>query len=101
MQESINKLSTYFGFSIKCNAILFGIDNIVKSRKPVELIVLCSSANEKTIRTVQNKGNTVIQLKNILLSDLVKRDNVKVVAIKNSNLAKAILSFDDMFTELN
>lgn len=101
MQESINKLSTYFGFSIKSNAILFGIDNIVKSRKPVELIVLCSSANEKTIRTVQNKGNTVIQLKNILLSDLVKRDNVKVVAIKNSNLAKAILSFDDMFTELN
>lgn len=101
MQESINKLSTYFGFSIKSNAILFGIDNILKSRKPVELIVLCSSANEKTIRTVQNKGNTVIQLKNILLSDLVKRDNVKVVAIKNSNLAKAILSFDDMFTELN
>ncbi|MCI5714225.1 MAG: hypothetical protein MR288_01195 [Firmicutes bacterium] len=101
MQESINKLSTYFGFSIKSNAILFGIDNIVKSRKPVELIVLCSSANEKTIRTVQNKGNKVIQLKNILLSDLVKRDNVKVVAIKNSNLAKAILSFDDMFTELN
>lgn len=101
MQESINKLSTYFGFSIKSNAILFGIDNIVKSRKPVELIVLCSSANEKTIRTVQNKGSKVIQLKNILLSDLVKRDNVKVVAIKNSNLAKAILSFDDMFTELN
>ena len=101
MQESINKLSTYFGFSIKSNAILFGIDNIVKSRKPVELIVLCSSANEKKIRTVQNKGNKVIQLKNILLSDLVKRDNVKVVAIKNSNLAKAILSFDDMFTELN
>lgn len=101
MQESINKLSTYFGFSIKSNAILFGIDNIVKSRKPAELIVLCSSANEKTIRTVQNKGSKVIQLKNILLSDLVKRDNVKVVAIKNSNLAKAIISFDDMFTELN
>ena len=66
MQESINKLSTYFGFSIKSNAILFGIDNIVKSRKPVELIVLCSSANEKTIRTVQNKGNKVIQLKTAL-----------------------------------
>lgn len=101
LQETINKLSTYLGFCIKSNSILFGVDNIVKSKKKLDLIIFCSTTNEKTIRSLQNKDCLMVKLKDLLLSDLVKRDNVKVVAIKNNNLAKAILSFDELLIKLN
>jgi hypothetical protein len=100
LQETINKLKSYFGFSIKSNSILFGSDNIIKTRKNLDVVIFCSTATDKHIYPIQNKGVKCVKLKSILLSELVGRDNVKVVGIKNLGLSKAILSFKDMFETL-
>ncbi len=100
MQETINKLKTYFGFCIKSNSILFGSDNVLKTRKKLDVVIFCNSATEKHIYPILNKGLKCVKLTNVALSELVERDNVKVVGIKNLGLSKAILSFEDMFETL-
>lgn len=101
MQETINKLKSYMGFCIKSNSILFGSDNIIKTKKKLDIVLFCSTASEKHIYPIKNKGVKCVKLKNVLLSELVGRENVKVVGIKNFGLSKAILSFEDMFETLN
>lgn len=101
MQESINKLKTYLGFSIKSNSIVFGYDNITKSKKNFDVVIFCSSASEKHIYPILNMGHKCVKLKQLVLGEIIGRDNVKVVAIKNYNLVKAVLAFDDLFETLN
>ena len=101
MQESINKLKTYLGFSIKSNSIVFGYDNITKSRKQFDVVIFCSSATEKHVNPIVCLGHKCVKLKHANLGELIERNNVKVVAIKNYNLAKAILSIEDLFETLN
>lgn len=101
MQEQTNKLKTYLGFSIKSNSILFGYDNITKSRKKLDLIIFCSTAQEKIIKPILKLNFKCVKLKELKLSELLERENVKVIAIKNYNLAKAILAYNDLFEELN
>lgn len=101
MQEAINKLKTYFGFSIKSNSITFGYDNITKSRKKFDAVIFCCTTNEKIINPILKLGHKCVKLKELELSDLLGRENIKVVAIKNYNLAKAILSVDNIFETLN
>lgn len=96
-----NKLVTYFGFSVKSNSIIFGLDNIVETRKKQLLVVICSTINEKNesklLNFCEKKNLALIKLKNLTLSELVKRDNVKAVSINNFNLAKAIISLSENF----
>lgn len=101
MQEKINKAKTYLGFSIKSNSIVFGYDNITKSRKLFDVVIFCSSATEKHIMPILSAGHKCVKLKNVNLGELIERNNVKVIALKNYNLAKAILSIEDLFETLN
>ena len=101
MQESVNKLKTYLGFSIKSNSIVFGYDNITKSRKKFDVVIFCGTATEKHTNPIVFLGHKCVKLKNVNLGELIDRNNVKVIAIKNYNLAKAILSIDDLFETLN
>ncbi len=100
MQETINKLKTYFGFCVKSNSIMFGSDNILKTRKNLDVVVFCSTATEKHIYPILNKGFKCVKLVGITLAQVVGRENVKVVGIKNIGLSKAILNFDNMFETL-
>ena len=97
MQEKINKVKTYLGFSIKSNSIVFGYDNITKSRKLFDVVIFCSSATEKHIMPILSAGHKCVKLKDVNLGELI----VKVIALKNYNLAKAILSIEDLFETLN
>ena len=63
MQEVINKVKTYLGFSLKSGSIIFGYDNIVKRINKIKLIILCSSANEKTILNIKKLKQETIKLK--------------------------------------
>ena len=65
MQETINKLKTYFGFCIKSNSILFGSDNILKTRKNLDVVIFCNSATEKHIYPILNKGLKCVKLTNV------------------------------------
>lgn len=101
MQETINKLKTYLGFSVKSNSIIFGYDNILKTRKKLDVVIFCSSAQEKIIKPILNLEFKCVKLKVLKLSDLLNRENVKVIGIKNYNLTKAILSYSELFETLN
>lgn len=96
LQETMNKLVTYIGFSMKSNAIVFGQDNILKTRKKQHLVVLCSTVNEKAINSMhaycEKQNITLVKLQTQLLSNLVKRDNVKFVSFTNEKLATQILA---------
>lgn len=101
MQEINNKLISYFGFSVKSNKILFGIDNILGSNKKQALVVLCSTINEKNQQKLLNfcekKNIAIVKLKVLTLAEILKRDNVKSVSIINFELAQAIFSLIENF----
>ena len=101
MQEVINKVKTYLGFSLKSGSIIFGYDNIVKRINKIKLIILCSSANEKTILNIKKLKQETIKLKSLTLSELLERDNVKAIGLTNENLTKSILENIDIFEKLN
>ena len=89
-----NKFEAYIGFSIKSRSIIYGFDNLIKFNKKVPLVIVDESTNVKILNKLlvfcENKGCALIKSK-ILLSDLTKRDNVKVVGLINKNLVDAIL----------
>ena len=90
------KIKSYLGFSIKSKQIIFGIDNIENSRTKPNLVIACKTLSENGKNQVLNyckKNNiTLISPKNETLSDLVSRNNCKIVGLKNGNLASAILN---------
>lgn len=89
-----NKFQAYIGFSIKSREIIYGSDNIVISKKNIQLVIIDETTNVKVV----NKLISFCDSKNIMLikskftlSELTTRDNVKVVGLLNKNLAKAII----------
>lgn len=96
MQDKIKKIHTFIGFAIKSNSVIWGIDNLMLTKKPVKLIIMCSTNSEKNKLKLQNlaesKNLTLIEFKNISLNDLAHKQNVKVISITNKEMAHAILS---------
>jgi len=90
----INKLKTYIGFAIKAGNVVFGYDNLIVSRKKLELVLMCNTLNDKMTSKVfnfcTNKNLKVIKL-DLNLGDLISR-NCKVLGISNHNLSQAILN---------
>lgn len=89
-----NKFEAYIGFGIKSGNIIFGSDKIIESRKKVPLVIFDESTNVKVVNKLISlsdyKKFALIKSK-ILLSELTKRDNVKVLGMMDKNLASAII----------
>ncbi|MGN0961897.1 MAG: L7Ae/L30e/S12e/Gadd45 family ribosomal protein [Christensenellales bacterium] len=94
------KIRSYLGFSIKSGKILFGSDKLFESTKRPNLVLICSTQNEKVTKKVLNYCNTnkikSIKLNNLILSDLIGRENCKVIGILDYNLANAIIKEFEM-----
>ncbi len=91
-----NKVSTYLGFAIKSNNIIYGIDNLRDYNKKLYLIILCKTANDKSLTIAKNlreknKNCTVMTTNDNTLSELLHLDNCKMIGIKNHSLAQAII----------
>jgi ribosomal protein L7Ae-like RNA K-turn-binding protein len=88
-----NKIKTYINFAKKSRNIIYGLDDIIKSTK-VKLVIVSSDLAEKS----GNKINKFVLENNIFKIDLEQNefyellqvDAVKVFAITDINLAKAI-----------
>lgn len=91
---NIEKIKAYLGFAIKSGEILFGYDKLVISKKIPIVVVVCSTQNEKVTAKIHrycvNNDIKYFKLKDLILSELIGRDNCKVVGILNRNLASAI-----------
>lgn len=91
----MGKYLTYINFAIRSGAIIYGLDNILQSNKKIFLIIIDKTFNEKNrvkLDTLQKekKCDVVVQNEDTLV-DVVNKMGVKVIAITNKELAKAIL----------
>lgn len=91
-----SKAETYIGFSIKSGKIVWGLDNVIISRKPIKLILICSSLGEnsekKLLTYASGKAIKVLKLTDRLLEDVVNKTNCKVIGLTDAHLAQAVIS---------
>ena len=70
------------------------MDKLLEGSKKPHLILICSTQNEKVtnkvIRYADINNISYIKLDNIVLGDIVSRDNCKVIGVLDLNLAVAI-----------
>ena len=91
-----HKIKTYIGFAVKARKVVFGLDNILTSKKSVRVIVMDKSLGESSRRKLNNylthNEVKVVELEDISLGeDILKRDNCKIIGINDENLAKAVI----------
>lgn len=95
-----DKLKAYLGFAIKSNKVLFGYDKLFDCKKIPNLVIICSTLNEKNTNKViefcNNHNIQNIKLSNIILGELVSRNNCKVIAICDDNFSKVICNELDL-----
>lgn len=84
----MDKINSYVGFAIKSNAIVYGADNIVKS-KNIHLILASEELSDNTMSKLKNTNIKIFSLPSEKYSSL----NLKglVVGIKDRSLASAII----------
>ena len=92
----MQKIITYLGFSIRSGKIVYGVDEIAGHKKRVHLLMVDGALSEnsrKEIYKAQERfGCPIIETEASLLGELLKKPAVKAVALKEKNLASAILS---------
>lgn len=101
----IDKVKSYLGFAIRSGKVIFGVDKLFESKKRAQLILICSTQNEKVtnkvVRYAKNNNIPYIKLKDLVLGDIVSRDNCKVIGILDINLAQAVKNEFQMEKEIN
>lgn len=103
--EKPNKSYSYIGFAIKARKLRTGINAISTLSKNVFLIILCSSGeknSKKEAAKLAKRFNAPLIESKTKLEDIVGKQNCKVAAITDENLANAILqNLGDEFLLLN
>ena len=94
----MSKLENYLGLAKRSNSLIFGFDNIKSQKNKIFCIILCKTANDKQKNYVdalcKEKG-IEFRTTNILLDELLKTTNCKVVGIINKNFVKPILESEE------
>lgn len=101
----IDKLKSYLGFAIRSGKVIFGVDKLIESKKKPLLVIICSTQNDKVtskvIRFCSSNNITYFKLKDLILGDIIGRDNCKVIGVLDTNLANAIKNEFQMENEIN
>ena len=86
------KIISYLGFAQKAGKIIYGADNVLKKKKLYPLVIICSSASDRTKKDIASFcGNApLVEVED--LSSLMNKNGVKVVAVTDFNLAAAIVN---------
>ena len=91
--EKKSKAETYVGFAIKARKVKTGY-NACETLKKSHLIIVCKTASENTKKASVSLANKlkcgVLITKNETLESITYKDGIKVIAINDYNLAKAI-----------
>ncbi len=91
-----SKVETYLGFCIRAQKILFGIDNVESAKRGVYLLLCDEALGESSFKTlIKSKEKFACPLvitEAGRLGELLHRPAVKTAAVKDKNLAAAILS---------
>ncbi len=86
------KIISYLGFAQKAGKIIYGADNVLKKKKLYPLVIICSSASDRTKKDIASFcGNApLVEVED--LSSLMNKNGVKVVAVTDFNLSEAIVN---------
>lgn len=92
--ENMQKIISYIGFANKSRQLLIGQSTIKSYKDDIYLIILDESASENLLSLATNSANKhnceLLKVKN--LAELTNIIDVKIVAITNESLAKAIIN---------
>jgi len=89
-----SKIKTYVGFALNKGDVVLGLDNIKKCKKPQKLIVMSFDASDKTKKEIKyccQKYKSVLIECSKPVEELVAKPGVKVFAMSDNNLIKAII----------
>lgn len=99
MQRS--KILSYLGFAIKSGNLRTGV-NAIATIKKADLLIICSRASENTLKDAEKlavKFNCPMVLSKLPVEEIAGKENCKLLAVTDANLARAILeNLDDNFT---
>lgn len=93
----ISKIDCYIHFAVKAGKVIWGIDNLIKTRKKITIILfdetIGQNSKKELDRYIQQKQTKALPLPGDYLNKLLHRENVKVLAITDSSLGEAILNY--------
>ena len=99
MQRS--KVLTYIGFAKKSGNLRSGV-NAINTLKTANLLIVCATASQNTVKEAVKlsvKFSCPIVESKVLIEEITGKENCKLIAITEGNLAKAILdNKDENFT---
>lgn len=91
-----SKIQTYLGFCVRARKLVYGTDEIEAQKKGVFLIVFDEGLGESSLKTLiktqERLACPMVQAAAGELGNALHKSAVKAVAVKDKNLALAILS---------
>ena len=103
--EKKTKAETFVGFIVRSGKYRVGL-NSVASLKSAFLIIVCHTASENSKKEAKSLANKLhcplLITKEKPLEDLIFRANVKIMAVTDRGLAKAVIenSLEDFISEI-
>ncbi len=93
---SQSKVETFIGFSIRSGKIIFGVDAAERKKKGVYLLVVSCDLSENSYKValkLQERFQcALMKTRSIALSELVHRENCKLIALTDKSLSEAVLT---------
>ena len=91
-----NKIFTYVGFAKRAGKLKAGTNAIKTLRNGVYLIIVCKTASEnaskEAVKLSQRFYCPLLITKTFTVEELIGKENCKMLAVSEPELAKAILS---------
>ena len=97
------KVESYIGFCLRARKIALGAGSIDVLNKGVYLIIVCSTASENTFKLAlkyKNRFSCPLIVCNVGLENAVHKTSCKIAAIRDFQLADAIVKNADEDYEL-
>lgn len=92
--QTKSKVETFIGFAIKKRALVTGSDGVSRLKR-ASLVLLCKSGSPNAKKDALNAGvrlNCPVVECEILLEDLTGKQNCKIAALTDKQLAAAIIN---------
>ena len=92
------KVESYLGFCLRARKIALGSGSVDMLKKGVYLIIVCSTASENTFKLAikfKNRFSCPLMICNAGLENAVHKSGCKVAAVRDKELAQAIVANAD------
>ena len=103
--ENKSKVETFIGFAVRAGKFRSGANTLATIKKAF-VILVCESAADNTVKQAEKYGAKyrckVFRTAGVTLSDLAHKDGIKIAAITDFSLGKAIMdSAQPILTEIS